>query len=114
MIKQVSTRDIDNLVGHLISEKFLHEHYKDDVFRLICDFLEKRVGITIEKVFTGKAHLEFDFSVMSMGNSDDVKELVCQEVLEALHSIRYFRLLNYKNLYFKDIQSKYISKEESQ
>ncbi len=120
MIKQISTKEIDNLVGNLISKKFLHEHYKGDVFRVICDFLERRVGITIERVFTGKAYLVFNFEIMKDGNIADVKEFLSQELLESLQSIKYHNFshqivrLDNEELKFFNIESDYKSIEENQ
>jgi hypothetical protein len=118
MNNQLSTKDISNLVDTFVSSKLLEARYKDDMFHIICRFLEGK-DIDIVKNFNGKVCIEFDFEIMKMGNVDDVKELVTQEIFDALHSIRYkdnllsegFRISD-ERYNFEDIEQDYKSEWE--
>lgn len=116
MNKEVSTKDVSNLVDTLVSSKLMVEQNRDDMFRIICSFLEWRLGVTLKKTFKGRAYLEFDFSAMDTGNADDVAEQVSQDILESLYSSKYFNSnsLTQQNIYFKDITSDYNSREGNQ
>lgn len=118
MNNQLSTKDISNLVNMFVSNKLVEEYNKDDVFGMICRFLEGQ-GIDIVKNFNGRVCIEFDFKIMKMGNVDEAKELVTQEIFDALHSIRYkdnllsegFRISN-ERYNFEDIEQDYKSEWE--
>lgn len=118
MDNQLSTNNIKNLVDMFVSSKLVEEKNKDDVFGMICRFLESH-DIDIVKNFNGRVCLEFDFEIMKMGNVDDAKELVTQEIFDALHSIRYkdnllsegFRISN-ERYNFEDIEQDYKSEWE--
>lgn len=120
MNNQLSTKDISNLVDTFVSSKLLEARYKDDMFHIICRFLEGQ-GIDIVKNFNGRVCIEFDFKIMKMGNVDEAKELVTQEIFDALHSIRYkddllsegFRISN-ERYNFDYIEQDYKSTKENQ
>lgn len=112
MNNQLSTKDISNLVDTFVSSKLLEARYKDDMFHIICRFLEGK-DIDIVKNFNGRVCIEFDFEFNEMGSVDDVKELISQEVFEALHSIKYKGLsLSNEKFNLEDIEQDYKSEWE--
>lgn len=109
---QLTTKDISNLMDTLVSSKLLESTYKDDMFHIICRFLESH-DIDIVKNFNGRVCIEFDFEFNEMGSVDDVKELISQEVFEALHSIKYKGLsLSNERFNLEDIEQDYKSEWE--
>lgn len=112
MDNQLSTNNIKNLVDMFVSNKLVEEYNKDDVFSMICRFLEGQ-DIDIVKNFNGRVCLEFDFEFNEMGSVDDVKELISQEVFGALHSIKYKGLsLSNEKFNLEDIEQDYKSEWE--
>lgn len=112
MDNQLSTNNIKNLVDMFVSSKLVEEKNKDDVFGMICRFLEGHY-IDIVKNFNGRVCLEFDFEFNEMGSVDDVKELISQEVFRGLHSIKHKCLsLSNERLDFEDVEQDYKSEWE--